>query len=113
MVSAKQHSILKAGAAALTLGAVAFAFVPMAAAQAMGEYGAVVGNSAGAAAAAPSAQLPSLPATSVRSDSSGTATTEIEQEDDSSASADADANDASKDQSGDDWEQVSGSAAGH
>ncbi len=111
MVSAKRYSILKAGAASLAVAAVALAFVPMAHAQAMGEYGAVVGNSAGAAAAAPRAALPSIPVASVHSDSSGTTTTEIEQQDDSSAAADAQASDTGSDQSGDDWEQVSGSDA--
>lgn len=108
MACVKRNSILKAGVASLAFAAVAWAFVPMAGAQAMGEYGAVVGNSAGAAAAAPHADLPSLPAASAQTDSSGTSTTEV-REDDSSAQ-DAQAADAtSGGQSSDEWTEVKGS----
>ena len=46
MESAKRDSILRVGIVSLAFAAVVLAFVPMAGAQAMGEYGAVVGNSA-------------------------------------------------------------------
>jgi hypothetical protein len=107
MISAKRDRIRKAGVASFAFAAVALAFVPMAGAQAMGEYGAVVGNSAGAAASAPKADLPSIPATSAQSDSSGTSTTEI-REDDSSAQ-DSQAADTGNSQSGDEWTEVKGS----
>ena len=107
MLSAKRDRIRKAGVASLAFAAVALAFVPMAGAQAMGEYGAVVGNSAGAAASAPKADLPSIPATSAQSDSSGTSTTEIREDD--SSPQDAQAADTGNSQSGDEWTEVKGS----
>lgn len=107
MVSAKRNSILKAVVVSLTFAAVALAFVPMAGAQAMGEYGAVVGNSAASAAAAPKAQLPAIPGASVQSGPSGTTTTEIREDD--SSPADAQADDTADSQSGDDWTEVKGS----
>ena len=76
MVIVKRNSLLKAGLASLAFAAVALAFTPTVKAQAMGEYGLAVGHSAGAAAAAPHADLPSIPATSAQSGSSGTTTTE-------------------------------------
>lgn len=113
MLSLNRYSILTVVAASLAFAAVALGFAPMAAAQVMGEYGAAISNSAGSRTAAPRAALPSVPGTSVHSDSSGTTTTEIEQEDDSSAAAeDAQAKDTGTDQSSDDWERVSGSGAG-
>jgi hypothetical protein len=107
MARTKEISILKAGLASLAFAAAALAFAPMAGAQAMGEYGAVMGNSAGAAAAAPHAELPAIPGTTVQSGPSGSTTTEI-REDDSSAQ-DTQANDDSGNQSGDDWTEVKGS----
>jgi len=83
-------------------------FVPIAGAQTTGEYGAVVGNSAGAAASAPHADLPALPGTSAETNSSGTSTTEIREDD--SSPADAKAVDTDNSQSGDEWSQVKGSA---
>jgi hypothetical protein len=74
----------------------------------MGEYGAVVGNSAGAVAAAPHADLPSLPGTSAQRDSSGASTTEI-REDDSGAQDSPQAADSTSGQSGDEWTEVKGS----
>jgi hypothetical protein len=111
MITTKVDSMLRAGVVSLAFAAAALAFVPMANAQAMGEYGAVVGNSAGAAAAAPRADLPAIPETSVHSGSSGTTTTEI-REDDSSAQ-DKQADDNSNSQSADDWSEVKGSDDGN
>lgn len=107
----KGISKLKAGVASLAFAAIALAFAPMVGAQAMGEYGAVVGNSAGAAVAAPHAELPAIPGTSVQSGPSGSTTTEI-REDDSSAQ-DTQANDDSSSQSGDDWSEVKDSDDGN
>jgi hypothetical protein len=92
--------------------AATLAFAPMVNAQAMGEYGAVVGNSAGAAAAAPKAQLPSIPETSVQGTSAGTSTTEIKEDD--SSPADARASDTgSGGKSDDQWTEVKGSDDDH
>jgi hypothetical protein len=107
MEKAKRDSIIGAGIAMLAFAAVALAFVPMAGAQTMGEYGAVVGNSAGAAASAPHADLPALPGTSAVTNSSGTSTTEIREDD--SSPEDAKAADTDNSQSGDEWSQVKGS----
>jgi hypothetical protein len=106
MASAKRDSILKAGVASLAFAAVALAFAPMAGAQAMGEYGAVVGNSASMAASAPHADLPALPGTSAQTNSSGTSTTEIREDD--SSPEDAKAADTDNSQSGDEWSEVKG-----
>lgn len=111
MGSIKRDSVLKAGLGSLAFAAVAFAFVPMAKAQTMGEYGLAVGHSAGAAAAAPHADIPALPGTSAQSSSSGTTTTEI-REDDSSPS-DTQAADTDNSQSGDEWTEVKGSDDGN
>ena len=106
MEKAKRDSIIGAGIAMLAVAAVALAFVPLAGAQTMGEYGAVVGNSAGAAASAPHADLPALPGTSAVTNSSGTSTTEIREDD--SSPEDAKAADTDNSQSGDEWSQVKG-----
>jgi len=104
----KRDSILGATIASLVFAAVALAFVPIAGAQTMGEYGAVVGNSAGAGASAPHADLPALPGTSAETNSSGTSTTEIREDD--SSPEDAKAADTDNSRSGDEWSQVKGSA---
>ena len=111
MAKTKRDSILKAGVASLAFAAVALAFVPMASAQTMGEYGAVVGNSAGAAAAAPRANLPAIPGTAVQSNPSGTTTTEIREDD--STPQDTQASDEGSSQSGDEWTEVKGSDDGN
>jgi hypothetical protein len=111
MEKAKRGSIIPTGIASLAFAAVALAFVPAAGAQAMGEYGAVMGNSAGAAAAAPHADLPALPATSTETNSSGTSTTEIRE--DESSPEDAKAADTENSQSGDEWSEVKGSDDGN
>lgn len=111
MARTKRDSIFKAGVASLVFAAVALAFVPTAGAQAMGEYGAVVGNSAGAAASAPRANLPAIPGTSVQSKSSGTTTTEVREDD--STPRDAQASDEGSGQSGDEWTEVKGSDDGN
>jgi hypothetical protein len=111
MVRTKRNSILKAAVGSLAFAAVALAFVPMAGAQAMGEYGLAVGHSAGAAAAAPQAELPAIPGTSAQTEPSGSTTTEV-REDDSSAQ-DTQANDDSNSQSGDDWTEVKDSDDGN
>jgi len=111
MVSVKRESIVKAGIVSLAFGALALAFVPTAGAQAMGEYGLAVGHSAGAAAAAPHANPPSLPTTSAQSDSSGTTTTEIREDD--SSPVDAKAADTDNSQSGDEWSEVKQSDDSH
>ena len=111
MLRTKRDSILKAGVASLAFAAVALAFVPMAGAQAMGEYGAVVGNSAGAAASAPKADLPAIPGTSVQNGSSGSTTTEIREDD--SSPQDTQASDNANSQSGDEWTEVKGSDDGN
>jgi hypothetical protein len=112
MFSNKRDSILKAGLGSLALAAATLTFSPMASAQAMGEYGAVVGNSAGSAVAAPKAQLPSIPETSVQGTSAGTSTTEIKEED--SSPADARASDTgSGGKSDDQWTEVKGSDDDH
>ena len=87
MFSDKRDCILRAGFASLAFAAASLAFVPTASAQAMGEYGAVMGNSAGSAAGAPKAQLPSIPGTSVQNNSAGSTTTEIKEDDSSPADA--------------------------
>ena len=110
MEKANRNSILSAAVASLAFAAIALAFVPMAGAQTMGEYGAVVGNSAGAAASAPHADLPALPGTSAETNSSGTSTTEIREDD--SSPEDAKAADTDNSQSGDEWSQVKGSDDG-
>ena len=102
-----QDSIFRAAVGVIAFAAIALVFASTAGAQAMGEYGAVVGNSAGAAAAAPHADLPALPGTSAQRDSSGASTTEI-REDDSNAQ-DSQAADTSSGQSGDEWTEVKGS----
>ena len=107
MESVKRDSTLIAGLASLAFAAIALAFVPIAGAQTMGEYGAVVGNSAGVAASAPHADLPALPGTSAETNSSGTSTTEIREDD--SSPADAKAADTDNGQSGDEWSEVKGS----
>ena len=111
MVIVKRNSLLKAGLALLAFAAVALAFTPAVKAQAMGEYGLAVGHSAGAAAAAPHADLPSIPATSTQSGSSGTTTTEIREDD--SSPEDAKAADTDNSQSGDEWSEVKGSDDGN
>jgi hypothetical protein len=111
MESVKRDSTLIAGLASLAFAAIALAFVPIAGAQTMGEYGAVVGNSAGAAASAPHADLPALPGTSAETNSSGTSTTEIKEDD--SSPADAKAADTDNSQSGDEWSEVKGSDDGN
>ena len=112
MFSDKRDSVLRAGLGSLALAAATLAFAPMASAQAMGEYGAVVGNSAGAAAAAPKGQLPSIPETSVQGTSAGTSTTEIKEDD--SSPADARASDTgSGGKSDDQWTEVKGSDDDH
>ena len=112
MFSDKWHSMLRAGFVSLALAAASLAFVPMASAQAMGEYGAVVGNSAGSAVAAPKAQLPSIPETSVQGTSAGTSTTEIKEDD--SSPADTQASDTSGGSKSDDqWTEVKGSDGDH
>ena len=112
MFSDKWHSMLRAGFVSLALAAASLAFVPMASAQAMGEYGAVVGNSAGSAVAAPKAQLPSIPETSVQGTSAGTSTTEIKEDD--SSPADTQAGDTSGGGKSDDqWTEVKGSDGDH
>jgi hypothetical protein len=110
MEKAKRDSIIRAGLASLAFAAVALAFVPMAGAQTMGEYGAVVGNSAGMAASAPHADPPALPGTSTETNSSGTSTTEIRED---SSLEDAKAADTDNSQSGDEWSQVKGSDDGN
>ena len=111
MFSDKWHSMLRAGFVSLALAAASLSFVPMASAQAMGEYGAVVGNSAGSAAAAPKGQLPSIPETSVQNNSAGSSTTVIE---DDSSPADAQASDTSSSgKSDDEWNEVKGSEDDH
>jgi hypothetical protein len=108
MFSNKRDSILKAGLGSLALAAATLTFSPMASAQAMGEYGAVVGNSAGSAAAAPKAQLPSIPGTTVQNSSAGPTTTEIKEDD--SSPADAQVSDTSSSgKSDDEWNEVKGS----
>jgi hypothetical protein len=107
MEKTKRDSIVRAGVASLAFAAVALAFVPMAGAQTMGEYGAVVGNSAGAAVSAPHAGPPALPGTSAATDSSGTSTTEIREDD--SSPEDAKTADTDNSQPGDEWSQVKGS----
>ena len=102
-----QDSIFRAAVGVIAFAAIALVFASTAGAQAMGEYGAVVGNSAGAAAAAPHADLPALPGTSAQRDSSGASTTEI-REDDSNAQ-DPQAADTSGRESGDEWTEVKGS----
>jgi hypothetical protein len=111
MLRTKRDSMLKAGVASLAFAVITLAFVPMAGAQAMGEYGAVVGNSTGAAASAPRADLPAIPGTSVQSGSSGSTTTEIREDD--STPPDAQANDEGSGQSGDEWTEVKGSDDGN
>jgi hypothetical protein len=112
MFSNKRDSILRAGLSSLAFAAATLTFSPMASAQAMGEYGAVVGNSAGSAAAAPKAQLPSIPETSVQGTSAGTSTTEIKE--DNSSPADARAGDTgSGGKSDDQWTEVKGSDDDH
>jgi hypothetical protein len=108
MFSDKRGSILRAGLGSLALAAATLAFAPIASAQAMGEYGAVVGNAAGSAAAAPRAQLPSIPEVSVQGSSGGATTTEIKEDD--SSPADAQASDTSSGgKSDDEWSEVKGS----
>ncbi len=107
----KRNSILSAAVASLAFAAIALAFVPIAGAQTMGEYGAVVGNSAGMAASAPHADLPALPRTSTETNSSGTSTTEIREDD--SSPEDTKAADTDNSQSGDEWSQVKGSDDGN
>jgi len=102
-----QDSIFRAAVGMIAFVVIALVFASTAGAQAMGEYGAVVGNSAGAAAAAPHADLPALPGTSAQTDSSGASTTEI-REDDSNAQ-DSQAADTSGRESGDEWTEVKGS----
>ena len=109
MVRTKTDSLVKAGIASLAFAAVALAFVPMVGAQAMGEYGAAVGNSAGVAASAPDADLPSIPASSAQTGSSGATET---REDDSSPE-DAKTADTDSSQSGDEWSEVKSSADGN
>jgi hypothetical protein len=112
MFSNKRDSILRVGLSSLAFAAATLTFSPMASAQAMGEYGAMVGNSAGSAAAAPKAQLPSIPETSVQGTSAGTSTTEIKEED--SSPADARASDTgSGGKSDDQWTEVKGSDDDH
>jgi hypothetical protein len=103
MSGIKRDSILKAGIAAVAFAAAALAVAPIARAQAMGEYGAVVGESAGAASQAPHANLPALP--TAQHDSSGSSTTVI-REDDSSSEDRAAERDSG--QSGDEWTEVHG-----
>jgi hypothetical protein len=110
MINVKWDSILKAGAASLAFAAIALVFVPTAGAQAMGEYGLAVGHSAGAAAAAPHAELPAIPGTSVQSGPSGSTTTEIRGDD--SSDRDTQARDDSNSQPTDDWTEVKGSDDG-
>ena len=110
MINVKRDSILKAGVASLAFAAIALAFVPTAGAQAMGEYGLAVGHSAGAAAAAPHAELPTIPGTSVQSGPSGSTTTEIREDD--SSDRDTQAKDDSNSQPSDDWTEVKGSDDG-
>jgi hypothetical protein len=108
MFSDKRDCILRAGFASLAFAAASLAFVTMASAQAMGEYGAVVGNSAGSAAAAPKAQLPSIPGTTVQNSSAGSTTTEIKEDD--SSPADAQVSDTSSSgKSDDEWNEIKGS----
>jgi hypothetical protein len=107
MDTTKKDSMLRAGLASLAFGAIALAFVPIAGAQAMGEYGLAVGQSAGAAASAPRANLPAIPGTSVQSGSSGSTTTEIREDD--SSPQDEQANEKANSQSGDEWTEVKGS----
>jgi hypothetical protein len=104
MSSIRRDSILKAGIAAVAFAVAALALSPIARAQAMGEYGAVTGEAAGAASQAPHANLPALP--TAQHDSSGTTTTVIK-EDDSSPEA-AQAADKDSGQSGDEWTEVHG-----
>ncbi len=102
-----QDSIFRAAVGVIALAAIALVFVPVAGAQVMGEYGAVVGNSAGATAAAPHADVPALPTSAARTDSSGGSTTEIKEDD--STAQDSQADDTSVGKSGDDWTEVKGS----
>ena len=104
MGSIKRDSILKAGIAAVTLAAAALALSPIARAQVMGEYGAVTGESAGAASQAPHANLPALP--TAQRDSSGSTTTVIREDDSSSEDRAADRDIG---QSSDEWTEVHGS----
>jgi hypothetical protein len=114
MEKANRNSILSAAVASLAFAAVALAFVPMAGAQTMGEYGAVVGNSAGMAASAPHADLPALPGTSAQTNSSGsTSTTEIREDDSSPEDTKAADDTDNSSQSGDEWSQVKGSDDGN
>lgn len=106
----KRNSIVGAAVASVAFAAVALAFVPLAGAQTMGEYGAVVGNSAGMAAFAPHADPPAVPGTSAVTDSSGASTTEIREDD--SSPENAKAADTDSGQSGDEWSQVKGSDDG-
>lgn len=110
MINVKRDSILKAGVASLAFAAIALTFAPTAGAQAMGEYGLAVGHSAGAAAAAPHADLPTIPSTSVQNGPSGSTTTEIREDD--SSDRDTQAKDDSNSQSSDDWTEVTGSEDG-
>ena len=113
MEKTNRNSILSAAVALLAFAAVALAFVPMAGAQTMGEYGAVVGNSAGMAASAPHANLPALPGTSAQTNSSGSSTTEIREDDSSPEDAKAADDTDNSSQSGDEWSQVKGSDDGN
>jgi len=113
MEKANRNSILSGAVASLAFAAVALAFVPMAGAQTMGEYGAVVGNSAGMAASAPHADLPALPGTSAQTNSSGTSTTEIREDDSSPENTKAADDTDNSSQSGDEWSQVKGSDDGN
>jgi hypothetical protein len=107
MIGARHLSARIIITGSLGLAAAAFLFLPIAGAQVMGEYGAVVGNSAGAAASAPHADLPSIPDASTQRDSSGSTTTEVREDD--SSPRDEQATDSGSNQSGDDWTQVNGS----
>jgi hypothetical protein len=69
------------------------------------------GRSAGAGAAAPHAELPAIPGTSVQSGPSGSTTTEIREYD--SFDQDKQAKDDSNNQPSDDWTEVKGSDDGN
>jgi hypothetical protein len=107
MISVRRLSARIGIAASLILGASAFSFLPVAQAQVMGEYGAATANSAGAATAAPHADLPSIPGASAEAEPAGSGTSEIREDD--SSPQDEHASDSGANQPGDEWNEVKGS----
>jgi hypothetical protein len=111
MISARCLAVRLGIAASLIAGASAFLFLPISHAQVMGEYGAATANSAGAATAAPHADLPSIPGPSADAGSGGSATSEVREDD--SSPQDEQAADSGANQSRDDWNEVKGSDDGN